>query len=270
MTDEKKLSTTRIADLAKIESRGLFKLLNKHGWIKREDNHWRLTPHGEFEGGSYQKSEKYGEFIVWPESIIEHHLISGFEEEWVSATKLAEYYKLTPRIINCLFSELGWIEKDQRGWMITERGRLIGGDQRDGKQGFFVMWPGAVKHNEELISSIKNVAGESDDYCLDGHQVLCAGEKKIDNWLYLHHISHAYKRFLPGSELRCSFYLPERKVYIEFWGFDRSTGSLSQKLEKEAFYKEHGYKLLELHDDDLDSLDEIFPQRLLQFGMQIH
>lgn len=270
MSEEKKLSTTRIAELAMLEAKQLFKLLQGHGWIKREDKHWRLTPHGEFEGGSYQASEKYGEFIVWPESIIQHPIIVGFEEEWISATKLAEFYKLTPHIINCLLSELSWIDKDQRGWMITERGRFIGGEQRSSKQGFFVMWPGAVKHNTELVMAINNVAGDTKDVCLDGHQVLCVGEKKIDNWLYLHDIAHAYKRYLPGSELRCSFYLPARKVYIEFWGFDRSTGSLAEKFEKEAFYKEHGYKLLELHDEDLEHLDEVLPQRLLQFGLQVY
>lgn len=270
MTEKKKLSTTRIAELAKIDAKELFKLLERQGWIKREDNQWRLTHHGEFEGGAYQQSEKYGEYIVWPESIIEHHIIASYEEEWISATKLADLYHLTPKIMNSLFSELGWIERDQRGWMITARGKLIGGEQRNGKQGFYVLWPGAIKHNEELMSAIKNVSGEEGGQCLDGHQVRCAGEKKIDNWLYLHDIAHAYKRYLPGSDLQCSFYLPGRKVYIEFWGFDRSTGSLSEKLEKEVFYKEHGYKLLELHDEDLDNLDEILPQKLLQFGLQVN
>ena len=57
MIEVKKISTTRIAELAKIEVRQLFKLLNDQGWIKREGDHWRLTNHGEFEGGSYQKSD---------------------------------------------------------------------------------------------------------------------------------------------------------------------------------------------------------------------
>lgn len=270
MSDSKKLSTTRIAELASMDARQLFRLLQEKGWIRREENHWRLTPHGELEGGSYQHSDKYGDFIVWPETILQNPAIAGFEEEWISATRLAECHGLTPRIINCLLSELGWIDRDPHGWMITPRGRLVGGEQRNGKQGFFVMWPGSVSHNQELVSAIANVAGKSGGLSLDGHPVQNAGERKIDNWLYLHNIAHAYRRELPGSDLHCAFYLPARKIYIDYWGFDSSTGSLAEKLSREAFYREHGYHCIELRDEDLGQLDEVLPQKLLQFGLQVY
>ncbi len=270
MSEEQKLSTSRLAELLKIEGKQLFKLLNEKGWIAREQDHWRLTAHGEFEGGTYQHSEKYGDYIVWPASLVEHSLFSSAEDEWLSATRLGELYGISGHLINSLLSELGWIDKDQRGWMITERGKKLGGEQRSGEKGFYVLWPKAIKHQEEFSLSIDNVLGHGQGNTLDGHAVLNSGERRIDNWLYLHNIAHACKRALPGSDLHCTFFLPQRKVYIDFWGFDLSSGSLSEKLAKEAFYQSHGFKVITLQDEDLPNLDEVLPQKLLQFGMQVY
>ena len=169
-----------------------------------------------------------------------------------------------------LLSELGWINKEQRGWVVTERGLKIGGNQREGQHGLYVLWPGAIKHNQELVAALENISGKSTLPCLDGHQCDNAGEKQIDNWLYLHGLAHAYKRLLPGSnDHHCGFYLPLAKVYIDYWGFNAEL-SLSQKLEKQEFYHSHGLKLVEISDDDLQHLDTILPQKLLQFGVQIH
>jgi hypothetical protein len=270
MSEEQKLSTSRLAELLKIEGKQLFKQLNEKGWIAREQDHWRLTAHGEFEGGTYQHSEKYGDYIVWPATIVEHPLFTGFEEDWLSATRLGEVYGVSGQRINSLLSELGWIEKDQRGWMISERGKKLGGEQRSGEKGFYVLWPKAIKKQEEFSSSIDNVLGKGQGTSLDGHPVLNSGERQIDNWLYLHNIAHAYRRALPGSDLVCTFFLPQRKVYIDFWGFDLTSGPLSEKLAKEAYYQAHGYKVITLHDEDLPHLDEVLPQKLLQFGLQVY
>jgi len=270
MTSEQKLSTTRLAELLHMEGKALFRLLNEHEWIVRVDNHWRLTAKGEFEGGAYQHSEKYGDYIVWPATIVEHAVFANAGEEWLSATRLAEQYGMSAQRINAILSELGWIDKDQRGWVISERGVKIGGLQRSGDKGFYVLWPKAIRQHIEFKHSLDNVLGLGHGVSLDGHAVRNSGERQIDNWLYLHGIAHAYLRPLPGSEWVSTFYLLQRKVYIDFWGFDLSTGSLSDKLEKEEFYKTHGYKVISLSDEDLPKLDDILPQKLLQFGIQLY
>lgn len=270
MSGDQKLSTTRLAELLHIDSKQLFRLLNEHEWIVRTDSQWRLTAKGEFEGGSYQHSEKYGDYIVWPISLTEHHLFADAGEEWLSATRLAEQYGVSAHRINALLSELGWIDKDQRGWVISERGSKIGGQQRSGDKGFYVLWPKVIRQQIEFKQSINNVLGLADGVSLDGHPVRNNAERQIDNWLYLNGIAHAYLRPLPSSDLVCTFYLPQRKVYIDFWGFDLSTGSLSEKLEKEAFYQAHGYKVISLHDEDIAKLDDVLPQKLLQFGIQLY
>lgn len=269
MSDEVKLSTSRLAEKAQIDARQLFKLLQEKGWITRDNDQWRLTAHGEFEGGSYQHSDKYGEYIVWPQSLLQHALFANFTPDWLSATRIAEQHHTSPHTINNLLSELGWINKDQRGWMITERGKKLGGEQRNSKHGFFVMWPGQILHNPELTEALANLDGNMPGPCLDGHTVKTAAEKRIDNWLYLNNLAHACQRKLPGSDDTCCFYLPARKIFIEYWGFEDMSHSLSQKMAKQEFYRSHGLKLIEINDEELQQLDEVLPQKLLQFGLQL-
>lgn len=269
MSEEKKLSTTRLAEQARIEVKQLFKLLAEQNWIVREDNQWRLTTQGEYHGGSYLQSDKYGEYIVWPESLVNHSLLADFQEEWLTATRLGEKLGLAARRVNMLLSELGWLEKDQRGWMITERGTQLGGDQRNGKQGFYVVWPGAVQKQPELVAATDNLVSDTLLQALDGRQCVNVAERKISNFLYLYHIAHATQRQIQNSEYKSSFFIPARKVYIEYWGFDQSAGSLSSKLEKQEYYKKHKLKLIELSDEDVDQLDDVLPQKLLQFGIQV-
>lgn len=270
MPDGQKLSTSRLAELLHVDSKQLFRLLSEKGWIVRIDNHWRLTAHGEFEGGSYQHSEKYGDYIVWPASIVDHPLLAAAEPEFLTATRLGELYGVSPQRLNSLLSELGWIDRDQRGWMLTGRGKTLGGEQRTSDKGFFVVWPSSLRRHEEFACAMENLSGQGTGPSLDGHPVQNAAERQIDNWLYLHHLLHAYRRPLPGSDLCCAFYLPQRKVYIDFWGMDLSSGKLSEKLAKEAHCQSHGLRVITLHDEDLPRLDEVLPQQLLQFGIQLH
>jgi hypothetical protein len=46
--------------------------------------------------------------------------------------------------------------------------------------------------------------------------------------------------------------------------------SLSLQMDKQAFYQQHGLHCIELHDEDIAQLDDILPQKLLQFGLQLH
>src|SRR5690554_7736957 len=65
----KHLSTTALARAIEKDSKELFILLANSGWIVKVDNHWQLTEKGRFEGGTYANHPKYGEYIVWPESL---------------------------------------------------------------------------------------------------------------------------------------------------------------------------------------------------------
>lgn len=76
--NEDYLSTTMLSRLLQLKGSDVFQLLESNGWITREDNNWVLLPKGKIKGAVYKKSEKDdGQWIVWPESIINDSLFQG-------------------------------------------------------------------------------------------------------------------------------------------------------------------------------------------------
>ena len=103
----------------------------------------------------------------------------------------------------------------------------------------------------------------------DGHMVRSRAEAMIDDYLYQNRIVHAYERRLPIEEdLLCNFYLPEQKVYIEFWGMESDPRYRERKAAKQAVYEKNGFRLVELGDEDVQSLDDTLPRKLLAFGVE--
>ena len=89
MAEPEKLSTTALARKLGIPTQQLFATLKDYGWIQRHQDSWLLTNKGEFEGGSYADSKRYGRYIVWPESLVEHPMLSAIESnQRVSASGL--------------------------------------------------------------------------------------------------------------------------------------------------------------------------------------
>ena len=76
-------STSNLAKKLGIPVRELFVLLKAQAWIKRGEDGWLLTNKGEFEGGRYVNSERYGRFIVWPVSFLDHPMIRTLPKELV-------------------------------------------------------------------------------------------------------------------------------------------------------------------------------------------
>ena len=103
----------------------------------------------------------------------------------------------------------------------------------------------------------------------DGHYVRSRAELAIDNWLYMTNLGHAYERKLPIEEdVYCDFYLPDGKVYIEYWGMENDSKYAKRKAEKLRIYSKYDYHLIELTDDDILSIDDVLPRKLLKFGIK--
>jgi len=103
----------------------------------------------------------------------------------------------------------------------------------------------------------------------DGHYVRSYSEMLIDNWLYQENHVHAYERkvFLkknPNENLISDFYLPNGKVYIEFFGLDNEKYN-ARKEEKIALYNNNGLNLIVLEQDDIKILDDILPPLLHKY-----
>ncbi len=85
--------------------------------------------------------------------------------------------------------------------------------------------------------------------CLDGDKVRSKGELIIDNHLNRLGINHIYEKKINvnGKPIKCDWYLPDYKAYIEYWGF---YGKLYErrKQEKIKLYKKRKLKLISIED----------------------
>jgi len=290
------LSTTSLAKTLGINSKALFHQIAAANLIVNTNDKWELTDLGKANGGQYQKSTKFGQFIVWPKSIIDllEYRNGDNTHNLITATTIGKRFNIPANRINSILSELGWIRKDAiKGWHITELGKRLGGVQSkyDTTGISFARWPKTLINNTILISTIREASGDTSQEhpsdsvdsehvefrdkfkpkfrATDGHFVRSKAEVIVDNWLYVSKIVHAFERKLPiEEELYCDFYIPTGKVYIEFWGSDDET-YLARKKRKLEIYRKYNLNLIELDDKDVSNIDDKLPAKLLEFGIPV-
>lgn len=298
MSTSKYISTSALAKELKISAKDLFQKLLEKGLINRENDNWALTDIGREVGGVMKNHPQYGTYIAWDEDNKELLLAEEGEEEGklVNTTALSKHFNISKFRMNPILSELGMIQKDVKGWVLTNLGESLGGKQfeyvRTGIP--YVCWNESILTNKRLLETIQSVQGvssgeekegevksssavgfrdkfEAKHRTADGHYVRSRAEMLIDNWLYMSEIVHAYERRLPiEEEAYCDFYLPVGKVYIEYWGMENDERYVERKKVKLDIYKKYGFKLIELEDADIQNLDDILPKKLLKFGIQAY
>ena len=214
----------------------------------------------------------------------------------LTSTKLGDKLNLSASRMNQVLSELGWIEKKDRGWVTTEQGKKLLAEVKTANNGIpYVVWPEAILTSRILSRAVSDlqepepvttvvqdtqeaVYGSSfrkrfpaTHRTSDGHKVRSKAEQLIDDWLYMTaRLPHAYERRVPIEEdLYCDFFLPEKKVYIEYWGMENDPAYLSRKDEKVGLYAKYGLNLVQLTDEHVKNLDDHLPKVLLKFGIHI-
>jgi len=293
-SEENKLSTTALAKKLNIPVQQLFATLKDYGWIQRVDDAWALTPKGEFEGGSFHSSRRYGSYIVWPEQLERHPLLEAIESnQRISAGSMCRYYPhMHARQINRALAELGLQHHSILGWELTSLGRSLGGLQEESSSSgaFYVTWPheiidNPVVHRELSLQSDQAppiaLADDAEpdlfnetttiDVCqgIDGHRLESPLQTRVCNWLYLAQLAHACQRSLPTEELHyADFYVPAGSVYIDCWEAEAAVGDFSGRFRKRELYKELGLRHLEINAGDGDKLDEVLGRGLLSFGIR--
>ena len=293
--DGNKLSTTALARKLNIPIQQLFATLRDYGWIQRSGEAWVLTPKGEFEGGGYQNSRRFGRYIVWPERLDHHPLISAIESnQRITAASMRRYYpRLHPRQINRALAELGVQHHSILGWELTPLGRTLGGQQEESENSgaFYVTWPHEIVDNAVILRELtlqsdqlpSEVAGddiEPDLFAasaaepsscagIDGHELRSLLQLRVCNWLYLAQLAHACRRALPTEELvYADFYVPAGNVYIDCWEDDVPASELSGRLRKREVYRDMKLRQIEINADDVERLDEVLGRGLLAFGIR--
>lgn len=98
----------------------------------------------------------------------------------------------------------------------------------------------------------------------DGTLVQSDGERRIADYLRVHHIAYRYDerfRIIDGYAIRPDFYLPERDVYIEYWGMDTADYKIGM-LKKQQLYQQTGKKLVSIYFREKDRLESILDEKL--------
>ena len=125
----KLLSGTALSKIIGINSKDLFSRLLEQGLIEKNDKVWELTRLGIEKGGQLRESKQYGSYIVWPESIKEVLLDKSVKtDSIVNTTTLSKVFNISRQRINLILSELGFVTKDRKGWILTSLGNSLGRD----------------------------------------------------------------------------------------------------------------------------------------------
>lgn len=289
------LSTTGLARALELPIQQLFVTLRDYGWIERRADNWLLTPKGEYEGGRYRDSRRFGRYIVWPAELVEHPLLAAIESnQRITAASLRRFHPaLHPRQINRVLAEIGLQHHSILGWELTDLGRQWGGQQAESENSgaFYVTWPHEIVDHPVVQRELTRLAGPREDVPvslgdapdlfaqrdseperytgIDGHDLDTRLQQQVCDWLYLAQLAHAYRRSLPCEEaLQADFYLPQGGVYIDCWDEGVAPGELSARLRRREVYREMDLRAIEINADDGDRLDEVLGRGLLAFGIR--
>ncbi len=297
------ISTTSLSNELDIPTNELFNKLKSLGWIDRKNDKWVLTDLGKQKGGQTRTNPKFGEYIVWPDNItIDNGQQHKDKPKFLNATTIGKHYNISSQRLNLILSELGWIEKDLAGWTITKLGKTVGGRQYEHETsgGSYVLWPDNILQNKSLNEVFNESQPEKEvpkvnpastqqqtttqptsnnfrdkfeakHRTKDGHFVRSRAEVIIDDTLYDYGLVHAYEKKVPiEEELYTDFYLPNGKVYIEYWGLENDPKYAERKKKKIEIYQKYDLKLIELNDDDILNLDDHLPKKLLKYGIKVY
>lgn len=275
-THEKHISTTALARSLAKESKEVFVLLAKGGWIIKVDGHWQLTAKGRFEGGIYLTHPKFGEYIAWPESVQNHPIFLMLPDAPLSATHLGQKAGLPARLVNLLLAERGWIKKYLHGWCLTPAGAALGGQQQENEQSGipYVTWPETLLEQpvyQHIVMSLSPNLSVTEGRALNGQGYRNSAERLINNWLYLTGVNYATSYALAEDiGVTADFFVPEIRLCIDYWDAQANAATISNQLEKQQRYRQHQISFLELRDTDLPLLDEVLARELFRHGMAVY
>ena len=108
----------------------------------------------------------------------------------------------------------------------------------------------------------------------DGHSVRSKAEMIIDDWLYRHHIPHAYEPIVHCADQRLiPDFLVHRsdggEVYVEYWGRLDDPAYQARMRRKIDIYQKHSLRLIQLNDDDLKSPDFSLGKKFREYKIEM-
>lgn len=262
------ISTTVLAKKISKDAQEVFALLSAGGWLVKVDKRWQLTNKGRFEGGVLLQHPRYGEYVAWPSSVLDHPILRSLPEAHWTAAKLAAKWAVPARLLNLVLQDLGLIESGLKGWLLLPAGKRLGAHQcYADKTGVpYVSWSADVhsfKPLQDVLKALKTGAGS-----LSGQKCLNSNHQMVDNWLYLQGFHYRTARL--SEENQGDFYFPRYRVSIVVSDSLDDVTAVSKRLSMMEALRRDGVVCIELSYNDLVDLktfDSELSKLLLQAGI---
>lgn len=236
------LSATKLGAHFGLSSQRINLVLAELGWLEKYVKGWTPTDQGNRVGAEVRTSSRGIPYALWPESVLDHKALKVAVQEITGVDEGATTVEANPRTV---------ADSEPEAARSADSSGKLEEDTPIGETDAF---------RRKFPASYRTQ---------DGHMVRSRAEAMIDDYLYQNRIVHAYERRLPIEEdALCDFYLPEQKVYIEFWGMESDPKYAARQRAKQAIYEKYGFHLVELADADVQSLDDTLPRKLLAFGVE--
>lgn len=238
-----KLTATQIGESIGIKAHRVNRVLNELGWIEHDVEGWIATELGKKQGAHMKEHAQSGvPYVVWPEAVLSNLIFKRAVADF--STELQP----PPPV-----DEAASGAQDAQGSSTTA--------------------PALQSHasSSESMRTIEARERFVPDYrAVDGHFVRSRAEMLIDNWLYENRVIHAFEKRVPIEEdILSDFYLPEGKVYIEYWGMEDDPKYAIRKAVKQSIYLREQIPLIELGDEHLRNLDDHLPRLLLKHKISV-
>lgn len=187
---------------------------------------------------------------------------------YLTTTKLAERIGADSKQLFSQLNELGWIERKDKRWVLTETGKAKGGQTRSTPEtGEFVVWPEGIKIEgfppltkddaDEVLPPYydSNDESEGEEYIAEYFDAI---EMEYRRQHVIENLDDKY-----ASYRKADFYLPKYNVMVEFaGGWNRSEEERLRYRHKKSIYNENGIPCIWIYPDNLGVLHYIFHKRL--------
>ena len=247
----------------------------------------------------WKKSRQTAEESIAPYAVTpQPAALKDANSAFLNSTSLGEWFKLEAKQINRVLFDLGWVEREGKGWKPSLLGEKLRAQKKlFSKNGIsYVVWhqdicksrilqnavseflsievesPSVFKTSPIPVEAADKVEGFREKFpptirAFDGHMVRSRGEAMIDALLYERRIVHAYERLVPVEQkMYCDFYLPEYDLYIEFWGLEENPKYKARKEKKLETYRQNELRLVEIKNEHIDNLEDYLMGQLVKFG----
>ena len=267
---EKTYSRSALADALDLSLKEVTEIMINAGWILQDGDSWKLTAKGTFEGGYLKESKKYGNYLVWPESVLEHAVFKVERDDSISASDIGKAVGLSPRLVNLLLQHCGWLKRAHKGWELTELGKTAGGIQHENpKTGVpWVAWQPSLLAIDYFQAACVNLTSEEprdEISSINGITVTRPQIAAFLSWCYLSGVVVAQN---VSNSLRPSMvfdlYLPRVALYIDMWDAGLSPQQLAERLERPKICQAQGIDYLVLEATNLNEIEQEMPRELLK------